>query len=131
MKAWHAVVLFGLIAIIAAAQILAYNHNNKTPVPYPTPFDMPRYSLPDVIYIAQQSNPGVPNETNPLYPRFTGQYEGNGIWEIIKEVGRQNGNVFTPITKNTQYGYFYESTGKMYWYDSPQPALLIPTTAVK
>ena len=131
MRGWHAILLFVVLATIAGGQILIYNHNNKTPVPYPTPPDMPRYNLSDVLYIAQQSNPGVPSETNPLYPRFTGRNLGNGTWEIIKEVGRQSTDGFSPITQYTQYAYFYESTGRIFWYDSPQPIFVPPTSTLK
>ena len=131
MKSWHAILLFVALAIIAGGQILIYNHNNKTPIPYPTPPDMPRYSLSDVLYIAQQSNPGVPTTSNPLFARFTGKYAGNGAWEILKEVGSQSTDGFSPITQYTQYAYFYESTERIFWYDSPQPAFVLPTSTLK
>ena len=110
-------IIFGLILIILLAACSTPHTASLQIITLAQ--DTPKYSLSDVLYIAQQSSPGVPphGTFTPYTAKFTAQYKGLSVWEIIKEVGMQYSSFFKTIW--TTYGYFNEKTGAINWFESP------------
>jgi hypothetical protein len=124
IKAWVGLgQLFHGIAIIAGGLwLLADNHKDTIPISNESPSDIPRYSQSDVVYLAQQSNPGVPREYYTA--RFTAVYQGNTTWQLKREIGRQLSTGFTLYWY--QYGSLNELTGKIAWGDLIDGSIVQP-----
>ena len=107
-----------VLLVLGLISVALLSSSACTSSPTTTP-DIPRYTADQVIYIAQQSNPGTGVSLAAYSASFTSKYEGDGLWSIKKEIGYTQGNTFH--VRWTKYGLFNEMDGHISWADLPFP----------
>jgi len=103
-----------VVALFLISPLLACSSAVNSPQVVTPTIYTPHYSQSDVVYLAQQSNPGVPyRDPLPYSAKFTALYQGNYMWQLKKEIGSQRSEGFYLYWY--QYGSLNELTGEIVW----------------